>query len=192
MGCGLMFEPGTEVLDVGVVPTLPKPQRSLWARVEIPGRGTMTVVSWHTPNRAGDGLATKMAAYRAMSQWLTDAPRPLVLGADLNTWLDPVDLAILDRGDPHYEEHAFVGADPDHGLVDAYRSVLAASGELERLRERDRPSPWRFPTRCVPVCRTGWIASSASPDLEPVAGGYEYEDSLRCGSDHALHWIDFR
>jgi exonuclease III len=134
MGCGLLLRPGIDMLEKGVVATLPKPQRSVWARVVLPGTGHLTVVSWHTPNRAGDGLQVKMAAYAAMAEWLSAAQRPIVVGADLNTWYDPVDLDIPDSADDYYEEHAFLGADPMHGLVDAYRTVLEVDGELARLR----------------------------------------------------------
>jgi hypothetical protein len=66
----------------GLVEELPKPQRGLWARVAYPLRGEVTVVSWHTPNAAKDGREVKMAAYRAMSDWLRTAPDSVVLGAD--------------------------------------------------------------------------------------------------------------
>src|SRR4051794_23900028 len=55
MGCALMLRPGSRVIGSGVVTTLPKPQRGLWAVVELPGQGPVTVVSWHTPNAEGDG-----------------------------------------------------------------------------------------------------------------------------------------
>lgn len=61
MGCALLLRPGSVILDAGVVSSLPKPQRSVWARVRLPSGDELTAVSWHAPNRAGDGLAMKMA-----------------------------------------------------------------------------------------------------------------------------------
>ena len=78
-----------------VLSTLPKPQRSLWARLALPDGQVVTVVSWHTPNAAGDSRAVKMDAYQAMTDWLHDSHperdrHPVVLSADLNTWHDPI------------------------------------------------------------------------------------------------------
>jgi hypothetical protein len=121
MGCGLLFPVGARVEAAGVVENLPKPQRSLWACASLPGRTSTLFVSWHAPNAAGDGRQTKMAAYREMTDWLADqdGSTPIVLGADLNTWRDPVPLLPADTGDDWYEEHHFVGADPRHRLNDA-------------------------------------------------------------------------
>ncbi len=87
MGCGLLLPRGTQVVNQGLVDTLPKRQRGLWAVVELPGRSATTVVSWHGPNASGDGRDVKTAAFSAMSTWLAGAQHPVVLGADLNTWL---------------------------------------------------------------------------------------------------------
>lgn len=191
MGCGLLLRTGTRVLDSGVVSTLPKPQRSVWARVEVPSRGKLTVVSWHTPNAAGDGRAVKMAAYSAMSEWLQQAPRPLVVGADLNTWVDPVDLLVADPDNGFYEEHAFVGPDPAHGLADAYRTVLESDGRLDHLRAADSPGPLAVSHVLQSGAEHRMDRIFASPDLNAVAGGYDYAGAVASGSDHALHWIDF-
>ena len=65
----------------------------------------MTLVSWHAEHGAGaDGRVKKPAAFRAMSAWLAEAPRPLVLGADVNCWRDDEDLVRPESEDSHYEE----------------------------------------------------------------------------------------
>lgn len=192
MGCGLLLPPGGRLIEAGVVEALPKPQRSLWARVELPGFAIPhTVVSWHAPNAAGDGRETKMAAFEAMSRWLDAAPRPVVLGADLNTWADPVDLRQADADDPYFAEHAFVGVDPRHRLVDAYRRVLHEAGELDRLR-RGRPEG----PLAVSHVLSGGVEHRmdrilASPDLQSCNAGYDMDTAQAAGSDHALHWADF-
>lgn len=131
-----------------------------------------------------------MQAYSVMSRWLADAPRPLILGADLNTWRDPVDLIEAGPADPYCREYSFVGPNPPHGLRDAFRAKLERKGQLGRIR-RERP--------CGPLAVSHVIRSGAphrmdrifvSPDLIPMDGGYELYDAVRAGSDHALHWIE--
>lgn len=188
MGCGLLVNAGAKVHAAGVVASLPKPQRSVWARVALPGQGAVTIVSWHAPNAAGDGREVKMTAFAAISAWLRTAERPLVLCGDFNTWNDPVELTDPDPADPYYEEVAFVGPAPRHGLVDGYREVLGRSGQLQGRSEG-------------PLAVSHVLSSGAghrfdrifiSPDLSAVDGAYLYAESLEAGSDHALHWIELQ
>lgn len=188
MGCGLLFPPGAEILEAGVFPGLPKPQRGLWARVRLKHLGELTAVSWHSPNAAGDGRAVKEAAYRAMSDWLAAAQVPLVLGADLNTWHDPIELLPPDRDDECFEEHRFLGPAAPHGLGDAYRGVLRHQGKMESLRASDSPLAVSYVLSNGVGHRMDRIL--VSPELCPVDGGYWYDDAIRAGSDHSLHWIE--
>lgn len=191
MGCALLLKEGSEVLDQGVLETLPKPQRALWALVKLRDMDPMTFVSWHTPNAAGDGRETKMAAYAAMSTWLARVPRPLVLGADLNTWTDPVDLLPADPNDPFREESAFMGPEPQHKLIDAYRSVLAADKKLDALR-LSRP---RGPLATSYILKGGaehrMDRIFASSELSAKTAAYDLAAGINSGSDHAIHWVDF-
>jgi hypothetical protein len=150
----------------------------------------MTVVSWHGPNKYSDGLEGKMDAYRAMSSWLADAPRPLVLGADLNTWRDPVDLIEPEPGEDHYAEHAFVGPDPEHGLIDSYRALLAERNDLDRIRTERPEGPLAFSYQLEGGARYRFDRIFASPHFVPIDGGYLWDEKFRAGSDHGLHWID--
>jgi exonuclease III len=187
MGCALLLAEGTEILETDVFPELPKPQRGLRARIRLPNCLELTAISWHTPNAAGDGRATKMAAYRAMSDRLQGAPRPLAIGADLNTWHDQIELEIADPDDAFFEELEFVGRHPRHGLLDAYRALLENEGQLEGRR---------------PPLAISHVLSSGvghrmdrifiSPDLRPVEGDYWYDAAIEAGSDHALHWVGLR
>lgn len=191
MGCGLLFAEGTEILEQGVIGDLPKPQRGLWAKVRLPSGPTLTAVSWHAPNAAGDGAPVKMTAYRTMNGWLRGRG-PVVLGADLNSWRDPVDLLPAERGDEFEAEHAFVGPQPEHGLRDCFRQVLEDRGELDRLRSvaPDGPLAVSYVLKRAGGQRMDRIF--ASPELKPLDAAYEpVEDATRAGSDHALHWVDF-
>jgi hypothetical protein len=132
-----------------------------------------------------------MTAFRAMSDWLEAAPRPLVLGADLNTWMDPVELAKPEPDDPHFEEHAFVSRDPRHGLEDGFRQALERSGRLETLA-REQPQG--------PLAVSHVLASGShrmdrifiSPGLSAIDGDYLLDAARKAGSDHALHWLDLQ
>lgn len=188
MGCGLLLPPGTEIIDAGVFQALPKPQRALWARVRLPEQGEMTAVSWHSPNAAGDTREVKMAAYRAMSHWLVDAPRPLILGADLNTWRDPVELVRAGTDDEYHDEHEFVGPGARHALIDGYRVALERQGRMESLRGTAPPLAVSHVLDGGAAHRMDRIF--VSPDLTPIDGEYWYDDAIQAGSDHALHWIE--
>lgn len=190
MGCGLLFPPAAQVLEVGLVQGLPKPQRSLWARVELPHLGRVTVVSWHTPNAAGDGREVKMAAYETMSGWLADVTGPVMVGADLNTWRDPVDLVAAVDDDPFAAEHRFVGPAAAHGLVDAYRATLKTSGELERLWTQQPDGP--LAVSYVLASGTGHRMDRilVSPEFTVDDAAYLYDEAIAAGSDHALHWAE--
>ena len=190
MGCGLLFPQGARLVEAGVVEGLPKPQRSLWATAEFPDVGQVTVVSWHTPNAAGDGREVKMAAYETMTDWLAGRDGPVLLGADLNTWRDPVDLIEPELGEPFAAEHGFVGPEPAHGLVDAYRRRLQGTGALEDLR-RHRPEG--------PLAVSHVLADGSghrmdrifiSPEILVHDASYAYHEAIAAGSDHALHWAD--
>lgn len=190
MGCAVLLPAGGEICEHGLIWGLPKPQRGLWARVALPGGQELLVVSWHTPNARRDGRAAKEAAYVAMHRWLADAPRPLLLGADLNTWHDRVDPEEPPVGHLYREELAFLAFSARHGLVDSYRAVLSARSELERLR-RSRPEG---PLAVSYVLSSGaehrMDRLYASPELLPVDAGYGYDAAIATGSDHALHWAD--
>lgn len=190
MGCAVLLPAGGEICEHGLIWGLPKPQRGLWARVALPGGQELLAVSWHSPNAARDGRAVKEAAYAEMHRWLADAPRPLLLGADLNTWHDRVDPEEPPVDHLHREELAFLAFSARHGLVDVYRAVLAARSELERLR-RSRPEG---PLAVSYVLSSGaehrMDRLYASPELTPVGAAYCYDAAIAAGSDHALHWAD--
>ena len=194
MGCALLLPSGAEVIDKGVVPGLPKPQRSIWATVRLPGGKATTLVSWHTPNAAGGGekVKVKMQAYEAMSTWLAALTTPVILGGDFNTWVDPVDRQEADVTNAFFHEHAFVGPHPAHRLLDAYRTVLEANGELDRRRQTAAKGPLAASYRLSDGTPHRMDRIFASEDLKSTAAGYgELAEAQQHGSDHALHWAEF-
>ena len=121
---------------------------SSWRATPASGVGRFR---WRSPNyvrllafatrRRCSRLGYKMGPFKAMSDWLADRDGPLVLGADINTWADPVDLEPADPTHKYAVEHAFVGPDPEHRLRDAYRLSLEQKGALLALRESSPGGP---------------------------------------------------
>jgi len=138
-----------------------------------------------------------MDAYQAMTDWLHDSHperdrHPVVLSEDLNTWHDPIGHPTPAPDDLWEAELDFVGVDPSHRLIDAYRTVLSEDGILEGLAGAGCPGP--LPTSYIlrgslTEHRTDRIL--VSPALTPAAG-YDYAGGIASGSDHALHWADLR
>lgn len=191
MGCGLLLPPGARVLDAGLIDGLPKPQRSLWARVAIPQMGPLTIVSWHAPNAAGDGRETKMQGFRAATAWLCQAPRPLLLGADLNAAGDPPALRDPDPEGDWFEEHDFNGPAPRHRLFEAYRTHITATGELDRISEESPTGPLAVSYRLANGTPHRMDRIFCSEEFTVVDAGYRpLEEARKAGSDHALHWAD--
>lgn len=122
-----------------------------------------------------------MEAYAAMSEWLSDAPRPLVLGADLNTWQDPVDLVAADPTRPFHEERESVGPHPKHELVDAYRTVVEGDGTIDQMRASASTGPLAVSYVLEDGAEHRIDRIFASPDLMPIAGGYDFQTAPQGG-----------
>ena len=120
-----------------------------------------------------------------------DFPTPPfpITGASPTIALEPAD----PTGD-WFEEHSFLGSEPEHGLVDALRKWLAEHpNEMERIGrlrpdgpldltydhgKKSYPRPDRFDRILV------------SPGIEVGGYGSRYGDALAAGSDHALLWAE--
>lgn len=198
-GAAIFVRDGVGLRDAELVPVgasqpeagvWASPERALAARVEVRG-ARLTAVSWHAPHAAGDGQREKkMRAYRSVQAWLGGRPGLTLVGADLNSWTDPLDLHQPDPSDPHYEEHRFVLADPEHGLVDAWRSYLGANPDRGRRWARIRPDgplavTYNRGSKTRPeVCRMDRIF--LSPEIDVLEVEHLYAEALAVGSDHAL------
>ncbi|MGI8727764.1 MAG: endonuclease/exonuclease/phosphatase family protein [Solirubrobacterales bacterium] len=187
MIAGLTFREGTTIEDHGMVPLPERPQRGVWARVILPDwSDPITFVSWHSPHGVNVPAAYKVSFFGAMEGWLAAQSGPLVLGADINTWTDPVDLRPADGIDPYSLEHAFVGLEPRHGLRDAYRLTLEESGRLAEIREASPEGPLAISHSATPTRRDRILISS---EFDAVESAYETELGFAL-SDHAPHWAD--
>jgi exonuclease III len=182
---GLVFRKGSAILESGLIPMPDREQRSIWARVRLPDLQTpITFVSWHSPHGVGVSAEYKMGGFSAMSEWLAGRSGPVVLGADINTWSDSVDLRPADPEDPYAIEHAFVGHDPEHRLCDAYRMILERDGGLTQLRESTPDGPLAVSHSGTRTRRDRILISG---DLTALEAGYDAERGFEL-SDHAPHW----
>ena len=67
---------GWELSDGALIPEMPKPGRGVVALASR-GKESVSVISWHAPNAAGEGPPTKMAGYTAVINAINDALAPL-------------------------------------------------------------------------------------------------------------------
>ena len=182
---GLVFADGTEILDKGLVPMPEREQRSVWARVRLPNATEpITFVSWHSQHGVDVSAEYKMSYFVSMSAWLAEQGGPIVLGADINTWSDAVDLAPADLSHDYGIEHAFVGPDPEHRLRDAFRTVLERRGGLDALRESTPDGPLTVSHSTTNTRRDRILVSE---DVRAIDSGYDAERGFEL-SDHAPHW----
>ncbi len=188
----VLLPAGPDVVDAGCVKDLPRPQRGLWVAATTPSLGDVTFVSWHGENAAGGDASRrrKMSGYAAMDRWLASRGGTIVLGADLNSWRDPVDLVPTEPGHPFFEEHRFVGPEPAHGLVDAHRRALGSDGRLDTLRTTRPEGPLNVSYVLSNGIGHRMDRIYTTPDLGVSGTGYDLDEGRRYGSDHALHHAD--
>ena len=152
------------------------------------GGESVRVMSWHAPNRAGEGLETKMAGYRAMIDAVRQVEGPLIVGMDANhgslgTSLDP--------GDPQPDhEHAleieFFSNRPGHGLSDAFLSHLRSNPDAYNEILRTRPDGPLAVTYTHGGTADRYDYIMVSGEFAVVDVTHDYEGALGAGSDHGL------
>jgi hypothetical protein len=192
-----------------VVDGLPKPERGLIARLEHP-RGSVRLVSWGTPNAAGEGRAAKEAAYALMTRRLTRLKAPVIVGVDTNAWEDPpLPGPDDDRGGLITNQIGFTGREPRHDLQDVYRVLVDRDEHRRRLLADLRPhGPLATTFVRRPHRRPLGIAAGigaeerfgldrmdrvyVSRDVEPLACEHLYHEARDAGGDHAAVVVDLR
>jgi hypothetical protein len=140
-GAALLARSGFQLSTPKLVLGLPKAERALVARTTV-GDMPVTVASWHAPNAAGEGVATKMQGYRGIVEWLAMVNGPIVLGFDGNHWnlsaaLEPS--SVPESNDPWLLENQFFGDSPPHRLRDAFLDYLRAHQPEYEVIKRRRP-----------------------------------------------------
>jgi len=189
-GCAILSRVGP-LADLEVLEGLPISERFLAATVAVDGV-PVRVATWHAPNAAGDGVATKMLGYREVAAWATRTVASgahVVLGADTNAWEAGFEQAPLDEGSEFADEHRFVLEPAPHGLRDAFRDVLARdperlAGILARRPGRSLATTYLRGTANNPVAeRMDRVFVSSSVAVQDVE--HHYADAVAVGSDHA-------
>jgi hypothetical protein len=197
-GVALLVRDGLQLIDPELVRGLPRPGRGIGATLSgwtVP----VSVCSWHVPNAAQSGPAVKIQGYLGFLGWITTQRGATMVGFDSNHWdsnhwEESTELELAwpaEPADGWYLEQRFFGANPPHGLRDAYRDYLAAhDDEYQRLRAelpkdgplavtytrgtKERPTPDRFDYVFM------------SDELHCVGIEHRYDDAVAAGSDHAL------
>lgn len=191
-GVAILVRHGLALREMRLIPGLPKPERAL--SVQVDGLATpIEVISWHAPNAAGEGSETKMQAYRAVANWLTDKETATVLGFDGNSWNNTVKLewdVPTDKADPYYEEGLFFSSGAPHHLLDTLKTYYRNNPEAYKAVIQQRPDgplavSYVRGSRKNPVPdRFDYIF--ASPDIEVIQCAYDYEGGIGAGSDHGI------
>ena len=171
---------------------IPKTERALVARTTVGGK-PVTVASWHAPNAAGEGVDTKMRAYRGIIDWLGTAGGPIVLGLDGNHWNRSVDLEpknVPDTADPWLLENRFFGVNKPHRMRDAFLDHLRGHPrEYEEIKERRPHGP--LAVSYVRGSRNNPIEDCfdyifVSEEIEVADSSYDYQGATAAGSDHGI------
>jgi hypothetical protein len=139
-----------------VVADTPTPGRGVKAVARRDG-DVVSVISWHAPNAAGEGVETKMAGYRAVVTAIGATAGSLVVGLDSNHWSLSADLDLVDHDpeSPFAFENQFFSGHPQHRLRDALNVYLRENPDVPKA---DRPSTKR-PAR-------GYL--QAGPQVRPI------------------------
>ena len=187
---------------IAVIEQLPRPERGLTATVVVGGR-ELALVSWGTPNAAGEGFPAKMGAYRHMSDWLSTLAGPAIVGVDTNSRFDPPDAdTTVGCDELRAAEHAFLGRDASHGLLDVYRALIDADPHRRRLLADLRPDgplattfirrPHYEPRRIARGFDAGrnfgldrMDRIFVSTQVTPLACEHLYHEAVDLGGDHA-------
>jgi hypothetical protein len=128
---------------------LPKVERALVARTGS-GDAPITVASWHAPNAAGEGVATKMQGYQGIVDRLGTVSGPIVLGFDGNHWNRSLALEpehVPDSKGRFLLENQFFGSNKrvNCAMLSSTTSDYTSS-HTRKSRRDDRKVLWQYPT----------------------------------------------
>jgi endonuclease/exonuclease/phosphatase family metal-dependent hydrolase len=195
-GVALLSRNGFQLSPPKLLAGFPKAERALIARTTV-GDTPVTVISWHAPNAAGEGVMTKMQGYRGIVGWLGTLSGPIILGFDGNHWNRSVDLEpehVPASDDPWLLENLFFGSNRVHRLRDAFLDHLRVRpAEHEEIKKR-RPHG--------PLAVSYIRGSKANPtedrfdyvfitdELSVTECSYDYQGAKAAGSDHGIVTAD--
>jgi len=191
LGCSLLGSARSRLRSCSLVPELTFPERTLVATTEGAG-GVVMVCSFHTPPGASWG-EVKPRTLKAIAEWLSQQGTPMVFGIDANC--PKTDHPDIRRNEWWWEdEPLLLGATPLHHLQDVFRVHLAANpNELAAILAARPDGPLavshvRGNRRKMTECRYDFIYATADVAVSNVV--YEFDESIRAVSDHALVMAD--
>lgn len=197
-GAALLARNGFQLLEPKLILGFPKAERAVVARTTVEG-APVTVASWHAPNAAGEGVATKMQGYRGIVDWLGTVGGPAVLGLDGNHWNRSVKLEpghVPDSDDPWLLENRFFGANKPHKMRDAFLDHLRGHPrEYQEFKERRPQGP--LAVSYVRGSKQNSIEDRfdyvfVSEEIEVAECSYNYQGATAAGSDHGIVTAELR
>ena len=182
--CAVVVRDEARLIDFGVVPDVPSPERAAVATVEVAG-GRLQLCAWAAPPGVSWGASGKGRQVDRFAAWLRDRHGPVVVGMDRNAprW-ERHDLA-KDEWWNRWEPLLY-GPDRVHDLRDVYRDHLAHNPDLAaHLRQTHPDGPLEVTHRRRGTdCR--YDAIYASPELQVDDVEHHLDPALKAGSDHAM------
>ena len=171
----------------GLVADTPTPGRGVKA-LALRGKDAVSIISWHAPNAASEGVDTKMAGYQAVLNAIGGTVGPLVVGLDSNHWSLSTDLDLVehDADSPFAVENQFFGRDPQHRLRDALIAYLRENRDTydELIRRRpDGPLEVTY-KRGDTLDRFDYIMVSDELHVDEIS--HDFEGAREAGSDHGF------
>lgn len=195
-GVAILARNGLSLGEPTLIEGLPKVERALATKVNGLSKG-VTFVAWHAPNKAGEGRATKMQGYTAITKYINSVKGPLILGFDSNHWNQNTSLLLPDPvplDSAWYPENSFFSSAPTHQLADSLIEYLKKDTEVYESVVGERPngplavSFVRGSSRRPVEDRFDYIF--VSPDFEVLTCVYDYEGAVKASSDHGFVYAD--
>jgi endonuclease/exonuclease/phosphatase family metal-dependent hydrolase len=184
----ILVRGGLDLVDVGVVPEVPSPERTALARV-VTDDGSFMAASLALPPGVAWGKAGKGRQADRIASWLAARREPVLVGIDANTpKADHPELAQCVWWNSN--EPLLLGADRIHDLRDVYRELLQRDDERRAAVLEARPegplavSHVRGRGDRRTDCRYDHLL--ASPEFAVADVRYLWDEALTAGSDHAL------
>lgn len=194
----ILVRNGLTLSDAMLVPGLPRMERALAANVGGLSKD-FAFISWHAPNKAGEGRDTKMKGYSAMTQFINELGGPLIIGFDSNHWNRNTSL-VLPEPPPNdsawYPENSFFSSEPDHQLSDVLINYLKKDTAAYKAALIERPegplavSYIRGSSKKPIEDRFDHIF--VSPDFDVQDCIYDYDGATKASSDHGIVFADLR
>jgi exonuclease III len=193
-GVAILARNGLSLYQPTLLDGLPKAERAL--SVKVKGlESPLTLVAWHAPNYAGEGLAVKMQAYRAISKYISTLEGPLILGFDGNhenllTSIDPPDSTNPES--QWYPENGFFSNDSPHNLTDSLLDYLRKEDDVYRSILAERPDGPLAVTYIHGTQEDRFDYIFISPEFEVLACDSDYFGARAASSDHAFVTTDLQ